>query len=183
MQFPVLQQQDLVVYPSHIYQSVSTTTSPKLSILPSPIPLPLSNHQSVFYVPDQGTRSRTHTPQLSVSMSQLKILYVATNTRRSQVNKYFYLKKKKPAHFIVNTQCVLVTQSCPTLCAPIDCSCQAPLSMEFSGQNTGVGCHFLLQSIFPTQGSNQGLLHCRQSSLPPEPPGKPKYSIHNSYYH
>ena len=95
MQFPVLQQQDLVVYPSHIYQSASTTTSPKLSILPSPIPLPLSNHQSVFYVPDQGTRSRTHMPQLSVSMSQLKILYVATNTRRSQVNKYVYLKKKK----------------------------------------------------------------------------------------
>ena len=26
---------------------------------------------------------------------------------------------------------------------------------------TGVGCHFLLQEIFPTQGSNLGLLHCR----------------------
>ena len=30
------------------------------------------------------------------------------------------------------------------------------------GKNTGVGCHFLLQGIFPTQGSNLGLLHCRQ---------------------
>ena len=29
------------------------------------------------------------------------------------------------------------------------------------GQNTGVGCHFLLQGIFPTQGSNPGLLNCR----------------------
>ena len=29
------------------------------------------------------------------------------------------------------------------------------------GTNTGVGCHFLLQGIFPTQGSNRGLLHCR----------------------
>ena len=29
------------------------------------------------------------------------------------------------------------------------------------GKNTAVGCHFLLQGIFPTQGSNQGLLHCR----------------------
>ena len=28
--------------------------------------------------------------------------------------------------------------------------------------NTGVGCHFLLQGIFPIQGSNPGLLHCRQ---------------------
>ena len=30
------------------------------------------------------------------------------------------------------------------------------------GQNTGVGSLFLLQGIFPTQGSNSGLLHCRQ---------------------
>ena len=30
------------------------------------------------------------------------------------------------------------------------------------GKNTGVGCHFLLQGIFPTQGSNPGILHCRQ---------------------
>ena len=29
------------------------------------------------------------------------------------------------------------------------------------GKNTGVGCHALLQGIFPTQGSNPGLLHCR----------------------
>ena len=30
------------------------------------------------------------------------------------------------------------------------------------GKNTGVGCHALLQRIFPTQGLNLGLLHCRQ---------------------
>ena len=30
------------------------------------------------------------------------------------------------------------------------------------GKNTGVVCHFLLQGIFPTQGSNPGLLYCRQ---------------------
>ena len=29
------------------------------------------------------------------------------------------------------------------------------------GQNTGVGSLSLLQGIFPTQGSNRGLLHCR----------------------
>ena len=34
--------------------------------------------------------------------------------------------------------------------------------MEFSGKNTGVGCHFLLQGIFPTQGSCMYLLHYRQ---------------------
>ena len=31
------------------------------------------------------------------------------------------------------------------------------------GKNTGVGSHFCFQVIFPTQGSNLGLLHCRQS--------------------
>ena len=30
------------------------------------------------------------------------------------------------------------------------------------GQNTGVGCHALLQGIFLTQGSNSHLPHCRQ---------------------
>ena len=30
------------------------------------------------------------------------------------------------------------------------------------GKNTGVGIHSLLQGIFPAQGSNLGLLHCRQ---------------------
>ena len=33
---------------------------------------------------------------------------------------------------------------------------------NFPGKNTGVSCHFLLQAIFPTQGSSPGLLHCRQ---------------------
>ena len=33
---------------------------------------------------------------------------------------------------------------------------------DFPGKNTGVGCHSLFHGIFPTQGSNPGLLHCRQ---------------------
>ena len=53
-----------------------------------------------------------------------------------------------------------VAQSCPTLCNPMYCS--LPRS-SIHGMNTGVGCHFLLQRIFPTQGSNLGLLHCRQT--------------------
>ena len=45
---------------------------------------------------------------------------------------------------------------------PWTVSCQAPLSMEFSRQDTGVGCHSLLQGIFQTQGVSPGLSHCRQ---------------------
>ena len=40
-------------------------------------------------------------------------------------------------------------------------ACQAPLSMGFSRQEYWTSCHSLLQEIFPTQGSNPGLLHCR----------------------
>ena len=39
-------------------------------------------------------------------------------------------------------------------------------------KNTGVGCHVLLQGIFPTQGSNPHFLHWQVDSLPPEPPGE-----------
>ena len=48
------------------------------------------------------------------------------------------------------------------------------------GKNTEVGCHTLLQGIFPTQGSNPPLLrllHWLMGSLPPVPPGKPIYGI------
>ena len=34
---------------------------------------------------------------------------------------------------------------------------------DFPGNSIGVDCHFLLQGIFPTQGSNPGLPHCRQT--------------------
>ena len=60
-----------------------------------------------------------------------------------------------------------VTQSCPTLCDPMDCT----------GQNAGVGSLSLLQWIFPTQGSNPGLPRLRVDSLPAEPQGKPKNGV------
>ena len=37
---------------------------------------------------------------------------------------------------------------------------------DFPGKNTGVGYHFLLQGIFPTQGLNPGLLRWQVGSLP-----------------
>ena len=56
----------------------------------------------------------------------------------------------------------LVAQSCPTLWDPVDCS--PPGSSVYGdspGKTTGVGCHALLKGIFPIQGSNSGLPHCR----------------------
>ena len=55
---------------------------------------------------------------------------------------------------------------CPTLCDPMDCSLPGFSTWDFPGNSTGVGCHCLLQGIFLTQGSNPGLLHCRQTLYP-----------------
>ena len=50
-----------------------------------------------------------------------------------------------------------------TICDPMDFSLTGFLHpWDFPGKSTGVGRHFLLQGIFPTQGSNPGLPHCRQ---------------------
>ena len=62
-----------------------------------------------------------------------------------------------------DTVLCLVAQSCLTLCDLIGCSPPGSSVHGYSpGKNIGVGCHALLQGIFPTQGSNPGLLHCRR---------------------
>ena len=71
--------------------------------------------------------------------------------------------------------CCLFTKSCPTLLqshrlqtARLFCS------QDFPGKNTGVGCHYLLQWIFLTQGSNLCLLHWQADSLPLSLQGSPQ---------
>ena len=63
---------------------------------------------------------------------------------------------------------------------------QAPLGLSMGcpwdspRSNTGVGCHFLFQGIFPTQRSNLGLLsllYWEAGSLPQAPPGNPGRSL------
>ena len=53
---------------------------------------------------------------------------------------------------------VLVTQLCLTLCDPMDCS---PPGSSVYGISRQEFPEFLLQGIFPTQGSNLGLLYCK----------------------
>ena len=72
---------------------------------------------------------------------------------------------------------VLVAQSCPTLCGPMDCSPPVSSPWDSPGKNTGVGCHALLQGIFQTQESNPGLLHCRQILYRLNHQGSPKEAI------
>ena len=63
-----------------------------------------------------------------------------------------------------------LTQSCPILCDLMDCYPARLLCLwNFPGKYTGVGCLFLLQGIFLTQGLNwylRCLLHWQADSLP-----------------
>ena len=64
------------------------------------------------------------------------------------------------------SSCCLVTKSCPTLWDPMDCSpTRLFCPWDFPGKDTRVGCHLLLQGIFPTQGLNWRLLHWQADSL------------------
>ena len=77
-------------------------------------------------------------------------------------------------HFFVRATLV---QSCLTLFDPMDYSPSRLLCpWDSPGKNTGVVCHFLLQGIFPIQGSNSSLLcllHWQAESILLAPPGKP----------
>ena len=69
--------------------------------------------------------------------------------------------------------CCLVIKTCPTLHYPKDYSPPGFYPWDFPGKITGVGCHFLLQGIFPNQGPNTGLLHWQEDSLPESHQGSP----------
>ena len=81
------------------------------------------------------------------------------------------------------TQCYvmcLVTQLGMTLCDSMDYSPPgSSVHGDSPGKNTRVGCHALLQGIFPTPGSNPcllSILHWQVGSLPLAPSGKPPTS-------
>ena len=86
-----------------------------------------------------------------------------------------FRKKLQPVPFC----CCLLTKLCLTLLQSHGLwSVRLLCPWDFPGENTGVGCRFLLQGIFPTQGSNQCLLHLlhwQAGSLSLAPSGKPLY--------
>ena len=69
--------------------------------------------------------------------------------------------------------CCSVTKSCPTLRPHGVQSARLLCLWNSAGKNTGVGCHFLLQEIFPTQGLNPCLLHCQVDFLLQSQQGSP----------
>ena len=89
----------------------------------------------------------------------------------------FWLYQTPPCHSLIIPP-MLRAQLCLTLCDPMDCTPPGSSvhGIFFSGKNTRVGCHFLLQGIFLTQGPNLHLLcllHWQANSLPLSQLGSP----------
>ena len=84
--------------------------------------------------------------------SKMEMMYVAVNISHSSLECVCVL--------------VLAAQSYLTLCDPLDCSLPGYIhgqrSMEFSKQEYQSGLPFPSPGIFPTQGLNPDLPHCRQ---------------------
>ena len=95
---------------------------------------------------------------------RLQEAYTSKEQKKNLQLQLFYSKGSKERELIVRGHegnnkrkvKVKVAHSCLTLCDPIDDSSWN------SQQNTGEGRLSLLQEIFPTQGSNPGLPHCRR---------------------
>ena len=96
-------------------------------------------------------------------MDMYTLLYLKWKTNKAQLHttwKSSEVKLLSRARLFVTPW----TVACTKLLHPSD----------FLGKSTGVGCHFLLQGLFPTQGSNPGLLHCRQTLYPLSHQGGPE---------
>ena len=99
-------------------------------------------------LPREGRNIGSHTP----SGSDLHVVCLHNIFRESQVIDFNSLE---------SVLCS-VSHVHPTLCDPIDCNLPGSSGLgDSSGKNTGVGCHAFLEGIFPTQGLNSALLHCR----------------------
>ena len=100
-----------------------------------------------------------------IYLSQKDASHNATTLFSENLAENNFQRKKMKASVVFywrySSIVVLVAQSCLTFCDPMDptkllCPWDSP------GKNTGVGCCSICQAIFPTWGSNSGLLHCRQ---------------------
>ena len=101
--------------------------------------------------------------------ASLHVNYLLDPSFSTEAVQYFWRKLPftskdgftlKPSFVPISESIIIVNKlvtcfSCVQLFATLwTVAFQAPLSMGFSGRISGVGCHFLLQEIFPSQGSN-----------------------------
>ena len=96
---------------------------------------------------------------MTMSYAHLSLL-TASSVRREELGLFCFLSERRWFSPKERKESE-VTQLCPTLCDPMDCSLPGSPSMGFSRQGYGSGLLFLLQGIFLTQGLNLGLSHCQ----------------------
>ena len=111
-----------------------------------------------------GSQRVGHDWVTSLSLSKA-IINCDNDTNKAQ--KHCNTKLYSSSNFLIDVKVKVKSLSCIRLfVTPWTVAHQAPLPMRFSRlKNTGVGCCFLLQGIFLTQGSKPGLPHCRHFNL------------------
>ena len=97
-------------------------------------------------------------PTLFPTLESIKFtLHICVYISALQLALFCIIYEKGKSHLCVS--CSVMSNSLqPHGLQPARLLC----SWDAPGKNTGVGCHALLQGIFPAQGSNSGLPHCRQ---------------------
>ena len=144
-------------------------------------PLSLSSIPSAFLVLIQ---SSTQTPAFLIpyfhNSNSASSTWTLLNNQVTQGIKWHW---STPSHGAPERHACSASQLCPPFCSPRGLQPTRLLCpLNFSGKNTGVGCHFLLPGIFLTQELNLGLLcllHSQADSFTTEPPGKPYSLCHN----
>ena len=109
---------------------------------------------------DEKQDKRRHTQALTLQQKHLSFAFQPSFSQHWQLSIVVH-----------SLSCV------PLFCNPIDCSLPGSLSTGFSRQEYCSGLPFPSPRIFPTQGSNPGLLHCRQILYHLSHQGNPGSSI------
>ena len=84
-------------------------------------------------------------------------------------------EKQNIFKLLIMSNALVCARSCLTLQTYGLYPTETPLSKGFSGKNTGVGCHFLLQGIILMQVLKLHLLHWQADSFTTEQLGKPDH--------
>ena len=135
----------------------SYTTTIQSSVWGSPTLLHLSNLQSSFQCRTYSSDANSSTFFIAFFF-QTKVQSTITTPFSCHVSLVSFTHSR-----------LVMFNSATLWAAALLCPWDSP------GKNTGVGCHCLLQGIFPTQGSNPRLLHLlplQADSLPTAPLGK-----------
>ena len=124
---------------------------------------PFGGDEKILELNSGGDYTTENAPTATKSAIWMNLdVIMLSDINRSQKDKYSVTLLRCVCVYVCVCVCVClcvkVAQSCLTLLQPHGLS--SPWNSP--GQNTGVGSLSLLQGIFPTQGSNAGLPHCRR---------------------